>query len=306
MNPLKSIARRLTRSLAGARLISPRRTATLLYRIQLGRWPDLRNPRDFNEKILWLEFNTDTALWSELADKHAARNYVCRRGLEHILIPVYGVWDNAADIDFDSLPESFAIKATNGYARNLLVTDKSAYGVAGLREAVASWPSKVYGLADGEPHYTLIPPRILAEKLLPLGEDSGTERRRLPVDYKFMCFGGKPLYCRVCTDRDPRSFRAPFIFYSLPDWTPVDDSVTPEVRPDRPIPKPPRLGKMMEYAAILAEGFPFVRVDLYNIDGEIYFGEMTFTPDAARGDGMTPGFSLRLGELITLPARTGG
>lgn len=295
MNPIKSISRRAVRFLASRRLLSPRRAAMALYRIAFGRRPDMHSPRDINEKVLWLEFNTDTSRWSELADKVAVHDFVRQRGLAHILTPIYGVWNSADEIDFDTLPDSFVLKATDGSAQCVFVRDKRREDLDALRRRAASWADSKFGFAGAEPHYARIPHRIFAEQILPVPEG------KLPVDYKFFCADGRPYALNVSTERDPRTFVCMRELYSLPDYTPLRGAVVPHLSSRTPHPRPRNLELMMEYAAKLSAGFPFVRVDLYSIGDEIRFGEMTFTPDAGRCLYCTPEGLRILGEPITLP-----
>lgn len=319
MNPFRSVARRLTRTLASLGWISPLAAARILYRIKLGRWPDVNDPKDLNEKILRLEFFTDTSMWTRLADKFEVRGFVRERGLENILVPLYGIWNEAGEIDFDTLPDRFALKSTNGYAQILLISDKARENTETIRRKAAKWANKTFGKAGAEPHYARIPARVMAEKLLsPSSQPSSVSSSELSskphtvssseppspapmlVDYKFLCFGGKPLYCLVCSRRDPKTFHPLLSIYSIPEWKKIDVIMPRDAEPD-PVAPPPSLLEMMDCAATLSKGFPFVRVDLYDIDGKVMFGEMTFTPAAARIDYFTPDFLLHLGSLISIP-----
>lgn len=298
MNPVKSIARRSVRFLASLRLLSPKMTAILLHRIQLGRWPDLHNPKDLNEKIMWLEFNTDTSPWSRLADKYEVRSYLQEKGLGRYLLPLYGVYDSVDEIDFEKLPDSFAIKSTNGCGQTILVRNKKDISLKSLRTTIARWARKNHGLSSAEPHYTHIPKRIIAEKLLPAPDGSASAT---PVDYKFMCYDGKPLYCLVCTNRETRHFHTLLTLFSIPLWEKIEGAVTPGQNEHKDIEKPDSLEEMISCAEMLSKGFPFVRVDLYNINGKVFFGEMTFTPAASRNDSFVPKYLHALGDPIKLP-----
>lgn len=304
MNPFLSIARRLTRSLAASGLISPLSAARLLHRIQIGRWPDLMNPADLNEKIMRLEFFTDTSDWTLLADKFEVRKFVESRGLGHILVPLFGLWDKADQIDFNSLPDQFALKATNGYAQVILVRKKDLENIDALRRRAAKWARKSFGKAGAEPHYARIRHRLIAEELLSPTSRPNSLNPHAPaemlVDYKFLCFDGKPLYCLICSRRDPVTFHPLLSVYSLPEWKKIDAIIPRDAEPEN-IPAPKALGEMISCASVLSKGFPFVRVDLYDIDGKVYFGEMTFTPAAARIDYFKPDFLLHLGSLVNLP-----
>lgn len=296
MSLIRSFLRRLTRQLASLHLLSPRKTARLLHEIQLGRRADLDNPRDLNEKIMWLEFNTDTTRWSELSDKAEVRKYVASKGLGHILTDLYGVWDRASDIDFTTLPEAFAIKSTHGCAQAILVDDIRKTDILRLRRDVARWRHRRHGLADAEPHYLRIPPRILAEQLLT------RDATVCPTDYKFMCYDGCPLYCLVCTGRDIVRLHSRLSLFRLPGWERVQGALTPGMEESASVAPPRHLADMIEYAARLSTGFPFVRVDLYEVEGRVYFGELTFTPAAARNEAFTREWLLELGSHIRLPA----
>lgn len=299
MHPFRSLLRRSVRTLASAGLISPLSTARWYYRAELGRWPRVDDPVDFNEKLLWLQFNTDTEMWSRLADKYEVRSFVEERGLGHLLPQLYGLWDSAAEVDFDTLPADFALKATDATAQTLLVTDKVKTDISFLRRRMSSWGRKKFGVAGAEPHYARIPHRIIAEQLL--GDPDSTRQGRMLVDYKFMCFNGKPMYCLICSERDSKSFHSKLSLYSLPDWQPIPDAVTADFATPRQFEKPALLQEMMQVSACLSAGFPFVRVDLYEIDGKIYFGEMTFTPAAARIRYFTRPWLNHLGALISIP-----
>lgn len=297
MNPVKSIARRSVRFLASLRLLSPKMTAILLHRIQLGRWPDLHNPKDLNEKIMWLEFNTDTSLWSRLADKYEVRSYLQEKGLGRYLLTLYGVYDSVDEIDFNALPDSFAIKMTNGYGQTILVHDKSRTDLVKLRRQIAAWGMKRFGIAGAEPHYSRIRPRIIAEQLLPVAEGE------LPIDYKFMCFNGKPDTCLLCSGRDADTFHCKFDLYRLPVWQRNINGINLPFRPVRSFAPPLNLDEMLKTAELIAKEFPFVRVDFYEVDGKMFIGELTFTPAAGRIEYITLQTLLDMGNRIDLPDR---
>ncbi|MCM1521001.1 MAG: hypothetical protein NC098_09465 [Lachnoclostridium sp.] len=294
MKILRSISRRLVRQLAKYRIISPETAALWLYRIVVGRKADMANPKDLNEKILWLEFNTDTTKWSELSDKIAVYDYVRARGLEDILLPIYGVYDTADEISFEQLPDSFVIKSNNGWAQTIIVRDKSAEDEAKIKRTTAQWLKSGFSTSSAEPHYSRIRPKLLAQQLIP------TKDGVTPVDYKFMCFGGKPEYCLVCTERNTDNFNCKLAMYSLPDWKSHSHHIVEDERDCSDIPRPENLDEMIGVAAALSENFPFVRVDLYNNNGKIWFGEMTFTPAAARITYFDSELMLALGQLIEI------
>lgn len=292
MNFFLKALRRSVQILAGRGLLTPIAAAKLLHLADCRRWPDIRNPRDLNEKIMQMEFFSDTSEWTRLADKVKVRDFVASKGLADILIPLLGVYRTADEIDFDALPESFVIKPNNGSAQAVVVDDKSAVDQAAIRRTVAHWSDRQFGIATAEPHYTRIPPLIMAEKRLQTPDGS------LPIDYKFYCFGGRPLNCLVCSERNTKDFHSHFNLYSVEPWSELTECVKQRYRASRPFPKPEKLAEMLRIAAKLSKGFPFVRIDLYEVDGKVWFGEMTFTPFACRNDNLTRDTLLRLGSLI--------
>ena len=276
----------------------PKKLASMKYRKKFGKALDWNNPRDLNEKINWLKFHSDTTSWTRLADKYAVREYVKECGLEDILVPLYGRWDNANDIDFDSLPDSFVLKTNHGYSTNIIVKDKSKLDISKARKLLNKWAGKRYGLAQSEPHYYGIKPYIIAEKLLV--EKNNTFSSTL-VDYKIWCFNGKPQSIWVCYSRTEESV---YVAEYDTEWHyhPECSVFTKYYRDGGDIvPKPDNLDKLLEVAAKLSAGFPQVRVDFYNIDGHIYFGEMTFTCAAGFMDFYTHKYLLDKGSFTLIP-----
>lgn len=273
MNILKSISRRAVRQLGKWRLLSPETTARYLSRIILDVNPDLDNPSDMNEVILFLSLRTDTSEWPGLADKYNVRNFIENKIGSDILIPLYQVVDSPEEINFEELPDSFVIKTTDGFARTLIIKDKNIISQKKIIKKLNKWMREKH--VGDEPHYLKIRRRLVIEKLLPGKNNSA------PIDYKFICINGEPLYCLACSNRSMETFRSEFSLYRLPDWTDTD-GISPGWESKDGVEKPELLEKMMEYSRILAKGFPLVRIDLYQVEGEIYFGEITFTSAAGR------------------------
>ena len=296
MRIVRSILRRMVRMLASKKVISARQAAVWLHYERLGRFPNVDNPRDLNEKILWLEFNSDTSLWPMLADKLRARDFVAGKGLGEIVVPLLASYESASDIDFSKLPDSFVIKSNNGNAQAVIVHDKSKADLVKIIKQAARWLDSKFGLAGAEPHYLAIPPRIIVEKLLPPDSDG-----EMPIDYKVMCFNGKPVYCLVCSRRDPISFHTLFSLYSLPDWSKLPDAIVSSQQESVELPAPPHLNEMIRYATILAKDFPFVRIDFFDTGGKVWFGEITLTPAAGRIDYLSRSYLELMGDLIHLP-----
>lgn len=271
--------------------------ARRLYRTELGKSADFRNPRDLNEKIQWLEFFTDTTLWSLLADKYRVRDYVAKRVGSHILIPLLGHWDKAEDIDFDSLPDKFVIKPNNGSYDTVVVSDKSKADIEDIRKKMAVSLRNKFGFGNAEPHYLCIRPCIVAEQLLETEDSYGL------VDYKIWCFNGNPYCIFACFNRDPHTHHADFMCYDL-DWQRRPDFMSDDYKTNCDCPRPANLETMLDIAKRLSKGLPQCRVDLYNLQGKIYFGELTLTSNY----GMMPYFTQTtldtMGDLCELPTPT--
>lgn len=263
---------------------------------------NLKKPIDLNEKILWAKLYSDTSKWTELTDKYKVRSYVESLGLAETLVRFYGMWDNAEDVDFDKLPNSFILKANNGDGKgtNHIVHNKSQLtenDKKELRKKIDFWlHRKNIGVLSAEPHYIEMPPCIIAEEVLPA--ESGALS---VVDYKIWCFNGKAYYIWVCNNRSAGGNSAHVLTYDL-DWNPHPEFsiFNSDYIEGKPIAKPKNLDRMIEVAEILSHGFPEVRVDLYNINGKIYFGEMTFTSQGGLNSFYTPEFLVELGSYFEI------
>ena len=274
----------------------------LRYLARFHRLPNLKNPSDLNEKILYLKLFTDTSEWTRLADKYRVRDYVRSCGLERILIPLYGAWERVEDIPFDELPNLFILKASNGDGKGTnLKVDKSKMDDEdwlSLRKKLQSWlDAKHIGALSGEPHYKGIKPMILAEELLP-----NDEGQTSLIDYKLWCFNGEPYSFFVCSDRQSDGYHATVDCYDL-EWNRYPENMrkSPHMTvASVALPRPACLEEMIEAARILSKPFPEVRVDLYAVGGKAYFGEMTFTSLGGMQDFYTPEYLQEMGQQVTI------
>ncbi|MDE6498670.1 MAG: carbonic anhydrase [Muribaculaceae bacterium] len=244
----------------------------LQYRLLLGRWPHLKNPTRFTEYIQLYKMYYHNPVLLECVDKYTVRDYVARHLGDEYLVKLYQVCESAEEIDFYKLPERFVIKSTSGGNGDnvIVVKNKSELDIPATIAAVNGWRSKDYSSTSREWAYTAAArhPRIIVEEYL---ENTATSLD----DYKFFCFGGKMRYLSVDKDRYADHTRA---FYDrelnfLPDVAGKAYKVV-EKAPELPA----NIDEMVRVAESLAAEFPFVRVDLYNVDGKIYFGELTFYP----------------------------
>lgn len=266
------------------------------FKRRTGRTLDYDNVQTFTEKMQWLKIFDATPLKSCLADKYLVRNWVAEKIGAEYLIPLLGVWENFDDINFDDLPEKFILKCNHGSAMNIIVRDKKKFSVEIARRRINAWLAMDYAVPCMELHYTRIEPKILAEKFMTNGD--------LPdlIDYKFVCIDGKIIYCQYLTDRSTQLK----LNYFDANWLPTTVERSDHPRSEHPenIPPPKNFELMKKLAATLAEGFAFVRVDFYEIDGKVYFGEMTFTPGAGNFHYKSEGTDEYLGKLMTLPPAT--
>lgn len=253
---------------------------------------DLKNPKEFNEKIQWLKVYYHPPILSKLVDKYAVREYVEKKiGAVH-LNQLYGVYEDEKDINFDDLPNQFVLKAAHGYNFNLIVKDKQQLNVFKARLKFKKWMSRNQYYRGGlEWAYKNTPHRIIAEKYLPEIEKNQAS------DFKFYCFNGKPKYVEITLQVNGVDLRCN---YDL-EW-----KKAPFYRKDVPFfegeaEKPKTFETMIELATRLADNFPFVRVDLYDINSKIIFGEMTFYPADGRFPYLPDEYNTIIGNYINLP-----
>lgn len=265
-------------------------------RLRFGRKLDLKHPTTLADKVSWIELHTDQTLESKLTDKYAVRAYIAEQGLEDILVPqVGGPWTNANQIDFDSLPCSFVIKATHGCGMNLIVEDKKQLDIPATRKLLNRWLHEDYPRACLETHYQSIPHRLYAEgKLNEAGSSSLT-------DYKIHCINGEPAFILRCADRTDHGVRLDLFDVN---WNSLSSHLRhTHIFSDTP-PCPPQLEQMLKISAQLAKRFPMVRVDLYEVNNHIYFSELTFTPAAGIFDHFDDSFIREWGSKLILPSAT--
>lgn len=244
-------------------------------RLRFHRKLNLKNPQSLADKVTYIELHDQSPLASTCSDKFAVREYVTERGYGDILIPlVGGVWNSIGDIDFDSLPDSYVIKATHGCRMNYIVPDNKSFDIKQCKKEIQEWLDTTYGTYSMEPHYYNIPHRIYAEKYL------GNMFRL--TDYKFHCFNGEPRFVLTVTDRREIKGRPMQVKLDLFDmnWFPIFEVVrsNQEIPGSGNVKKPENFVKMCKIAKDLSAGFKFVRIDLYELEGKVYFSEMTFSP----------------------------
>lgn len=244
----------------------------LQYRMKLGRKLNLKNPQRFTEKLQWYKMNYRNPVMHQCVDKYLVREYVMSKGLDSILVPLIGKYDNLDQIDWNTLPDQFVIKTTHGGGGlNVIVCDdKSKLSMEDVKKKIVFDPHSVMvnGLGREWAYYGLSFGIVVEELLI---------NRENPVaginDYKIFCYGGHAKYIIVDVDRYIGHKRN---FYDR-DWNNLH--VTSDCpASDREIERPENLDEMLKVAEKLSEDFPYVRVDLYSVDGKVFFGELTFYP----------------------------
>lgn len=261
------------------------------YQDKMGHALDWDNLQTYTEKMQWEKLYDKNPLKALLADKYRVREWVTEKIGDEYLIPLLGVWDSFSEIDFSLLPDQFVLKTNHGTGTNLIVKDKKKLNYKQAKRCFDDWMNMDFAFVNNyQMHYSEINRKIIAEKYLE------TDRGELQ-DYKFLCFDGNPVFCWVDLGRYSNHTRTVFdMNWQLQPWTQANYGISKE-----PIPKPKNFNKMKEIATILSAGFSHVRVDLYNVNGQIYFGEMTFT----NGSGFDPivpsQYDLVLGKLWNLP-----
>lgn len=255
---------------------------------------NFRNPSTYNEKIQWSKLYDSTPFKSLLADKYLVREWVANKIGEQYLIPLLGVWERFEDIDFNALPDRFALKCNHGSAYNIIVKDKNSLNLKNVKQMLDAWMAEDYSFKAGfELHYSAIPRRIIAEEFIENKASKGDL-----YDYKFWCFNGKVAYIQMFSERYTNGVKA--AFYDV-EWKkqkftygrPLDE---------KNIPKPDNLDEMIRLAEVLADGINHVRVDFYRMDdGKLYFGEMTFTPTSGTAKWNPASMNLVMGDMFKLP-----
>lgn len=278
--------------------LSPKILLSLHYKRVYKKRLNWDNLSTIDEKISWLKLNADTTKWSLYTDKYRVREHLKEMGLGNLLVKLYGKWDKPEDIEWAKLPQQFIVKTNNGSGEVLICKDKSKEDIGYMTVKVRKMSERKTGSYLYEPHYDSIKPCIIAEELLDVSKQA-IESSSV-VDYKVWAFDGKAAYIWVCFNRTPHSVECQV--YDT-DWNfhPEYSVSTPHyVLSNMEIPKPKCLKQMLSVAETLSKGFPELRCDLYEVDGKLYFGEMTFTASAGFNYFYSEQFRIILGKLCDL------
>lgn len=259
-------------------------------------WHD-KTPRDLNEKLFWLARYWRHPLISRCADKFRVREYLLDKGCGDILNELYAVYDSADQIDFDSLPHKFVVKCNHGSRMNIMCEDKTNFDKENAIKQLNKWMSFEYGRGV-EWQYKNIQHRIIIEKYL---ESHGGNM----IEYQIFCFNGKPSFFLVRNDLRKSQYDKKNVEFAVSytiDWKRIFMRKNEE-KFDIRLPRPHNYRKMIDYATCLSQDFPHVRVDYYEVDDKLFFGELTFTSNGAILSNYRDEYIKSLGRFLTLPEK---
>lgn len=277
-------------------VISDKLLLEIRYWCKLGRWPDLKKPNTYNEKIQWLKLYNRRPEYTMMVDKYAVKDYVAKKIGEEYVIPTLGVWDRPEDIDWATLPNKFVLKTTHGGGNwgVVICKDKNKFdykdAIQKLNHSLRSDIYKVWG----EWPYKNVQKRIIAEELIQVKP----EESDLP-DYKFFCFNGEVKALFVATDRQKKGEEVKFDFYDS-EFVHLPIKQGHENAMEQPL-KPHTFEKMKQIAAELSKGIPHVRIDLYSVGDKVYFGEMTFFHFSGLVPFIPEQWDIKFGNMLILP-----
>ena len=251
------------------KILSDKCYLKMAFKANLGKKLNLKQPKTFNEKLQWLKLYKRNQEYTTYVDKYKVREYIAEKLGEEYLIPLLGVWDNPDDIDFDALPDQFVLKCNHNSGTGMCIcTDKSKLNITKVKKELKKGLKENYYLRGREWPYKNVPRKIIAEKYMV--DESGYELK----DYKFFCFDGEVKALFIASDRGNPNEETKFDFYDekfnhLP-------FVNGHPNANRTIKCPESFEEMKRLASVLSKGMPHARIDFYDINGKIYFGEITF------------------------------
>lgn len=284
------------RILRTLRFVPDKPMLKLQYRVKLGRKLNIDNPERYTEKIQWYKLNYRDPRMQKCADKYAVREYVESKGLGHILNDLYAVFNSPEEISFEALPSEFVLKTSNGSGTNLLVSDKNSFDMKDVKRKFVDFTSQCRACAGREWVYQSdFEPVIVAEKYLKDPSNAGGSLR----DYKILCFNGKPHYI-ICVDGRYTENYCHVVYNT--NWE-KQNVIIGDSSAAANYDRPDKLPEMISIAETLSADFPAARVDLYCIEGKIYFGEITFFPWSGYMEFTPDSFDLELGKCFELPQK---
>lgn len=232
-----------------------------------GHFVDFKNPKTYNEKLQWLKIYNRDPLYNTFVDKYLVKEYVAKKIGEQYIIPLLGKWNSFDEIDFDKLPDQFVLKCNHDCGGIVICRDKSSFDKVAAKKKLEEHLKDNYYWQHREWPYKDVKPCIFAEKYMV--DESGYELK----DYKWFCFDGEPKALYIAQDRENENEDTKFDFYDMAfNHLPIKNG-HPNANAIKE--KPKGFEEMYKLAQVLSKGIPHVRVDFYNINGKIYFGELT-------------------------------
>lgn len=275
-------------------LLAPEKEVERCYYASLGKHCNLKEPKHLMEKVYWMELYSDVSLWTKCADKLRLREYVEDCGLSGYMPKLYGSWNSAKDVDFDSLPNSFVIKANNGCGTVKVVEDKTKIDIKKLRKEMNQWLRLPFGYSNAQIHYTKIKPCLLAEEVLP--NDYKQLSPTSMADFKVWCINGKAQCIQITYNRK-KGMHDVDVYDT--NWNRMLDKLCQQAHKNENLvfPKPDCLDELLKVAEKLAVPFPEVRADFYIVNNKPTIGELTFS---AGYPAFTEEYYEELGAMIDL------
>lgn len=265
----------------------------ILFRYKMGYNLDLDNPQTFNEKLQWLKLNDIHPEYTLMVDKYEVKKYVASIVGDSFIIPTYEVYEEIEQIDFKKLPNQFVLKCTHDSGGVVICKDQSFFNINNAKRMLKKCLSVNYSDYKKEYPYKSIRPRIIAEQYLV--DESGYELK----DYKFFCFNGDVKFFKVDFDRYS-NHRANYYDNKLTLLSFGEEVCPPDF--NRKLSIPDNIEQMFDIARKLSKNIPFLRVDLYNTQGQIFFGELTFFPNSGLGTFIPNEWDRILGSWLQLPS----
>lgn len=263
------------------------------YKLEFDEELDLNHPITFNQKLQWLKLNDRKDIYTTMADKFEAKDYVAGKIGKEYIIPNLGVFESFDEIDFDKLPNTFVIKCTHDSGGLVICHDKNKLNISEAKKKIENSLKTNYYYHGREWPYKNIKPRIIVEKFM---QD---KKQKSMIDYKFFCFNGEPKILYISSGLENHS-TARMSFLDM-DYKEISlkrkDYKKMEVLP----PKPKNFEKMKEFAALLSKDIPHLRVDFYEINDCLYFGELTFFTCSGLIPFEDESWDLELGKMLKIP-----
>ncbi len=275
--------------------ISSTKLCNILYEEKIGKPINWKSPKDFNEKIIWMLYKTDTTHWSILADKLRMREFVTQKGYAVNLPILYETWEDVDSMNFTNLPQKFVMKCNHDNGSTIIIFDRFSVNENTVKKHFIKCLNRKFGFETAEPHYTDIKPKIMIEEYIENDKDFSDTI----VNYKFFSFNGNTPYCQVVYNVKEYK-RHISVIYKTEPWTICPKKTISKYNTEHAIPQPIHLNEMLDIVKEIGRDLPFCRIDMYETKYKVYIGEFTFMPGCARNTSFSQDFLNELGSLIKL------